>query len=265
MRNKIWIVAVALSTALFVYGILTTDGNDIAILWLVIGILGLIFTYMWMMFFRDMWRTRRVLKNGEPGRARVLRMFETGITINDNPMVKLEMEVTPQRGPTYIATSKTVVSRLNPMMYGPGTVVAVKIDRQDPQLVVVDPDATASGSTGGMSSESTVNAGADAKRNAAMSELIMDSEKIRAEMMVSGKDAVGTILSSWSLDVNVNNMATAMEFLVEVDLPGKPAFKVEIKGVVANDNMAKYAVGTRVKLKYDPADPKNRITIIGVA
>jgi phosphate/sulfate permease len=264
MRTKTWIVPVALSTALFVYGILTTDGNDIAILWIAIGILGLIFTYMWFMFLRDMWRTRRVLKQGDPGRARVLRMFETGITINDNPMVQLEMEVTPQRGPTYIATSKTVVSRLNPMMYGPGTVVAVKIDRQDPQLVVVDPEGTARGFASGMPQETGINAGIDEKRNAAMSELILESEKIRSQVMVSGKDAVGTILSSWSLDVNVNNMATAMEFLVEVELPGKPTIKVEIKGVVANDNLGKYAIGTRVLLKYDPADPKNRITIVGV-
>jgi hypothetical protein len=247
------------------YGIFTlTQENDTGAVWLAISILGLIFTYMWFMFLRDMWRTRRVLKHGAPGTARVLRMFETGITINDDPMVQLEMEVTPQRGPAYIATSKTVVSRLNPMMYGPGIVVAVKIDQQDPQLVVVDPAATASGFAGGMSQGAGMNADTDEKRNAAMSELIMAAEKTRAEVLSTGKDAVGTILSSWSLDVNVNNMATAMEFLVEVDLPGKPAFKVEIKGIVANDNMGKYAIGTRVKLKYDPADPQNRITIAGV-
>ena len=176
-------------------------------------------------------------------------------------MVKLELEVTPQRGPTFVTMSKTMVSRLNPMMYGPGTVVAVKIDPQDPKVAVVDPEGEvrSSGSMNASANTSANNSAspkANARREAAMGELIMASEKIRAELLVNGKDAEGTILSSWSLDVNVNDMATAMEFLVEVDLPGKDLFKVEIKGVVANDNIGKYRIGTRVRLKYDPADPQ---------
>ena len=51
---------------------------------MVISIIGLVSTLLWFVFLKDMWRDRRVLKTGEPATARVLRMFETGITINDN-------------------------------------------------------------------------------------------------------------------------------------------------------------------------------------
>ncbi len=266
MRKIHWTIPTLLFGAFFVFGIITTDGNDLAVLWMVIGIIGLVSTLLWFVFLRDMWRDRRVLKTGEPATARVLQMFETGITINDNPVVKLELEVTPQRGSTFVTMSKTLVSRLNPMMYGPGTVVSVKIDPQDPKVVVVDPEGEVRSGSAGANTNANNSASpkANARRDAAMGELIMASEKIRAELMVNGKDTEGTILSSWSLDVNVNDMATAMEFLVEVDLPGKALFKVEIKGVVANDNIGKYRIGTRVRLKYDPADPQNRITIMGV-
>lgn len=266
MRKIHWSIPTIFFAALFVFGILTTDGNDIAVLWMVISIIGLVSTLLWFVFLKDMWRDRRVLKTGEPATARVLRMFETGITINENPVVKLELEVTPQRGSTFVTMSKTMVSRLNPMMYGPGTVVSVKIDPLDPKVAVVDPDGEVRSSSAGANTSANNSASPrdNARRDAAMGELIMASEKIRAELLVSGKDAEGTILSSWSLDVNVNDMATAMEFLVEVDLPGKNLFKVEIKGIVANDNMAKYRIGTRVKIKYDPADPQNRVTITGV-
>lgn len=266
MMKKGWIIPVVVSVGLLGYGIYSTVQNSTQAFWLPIGIISFTFSILWVTMFGPMLRNRRILKNGEPGSARVLRMFETGVTVNNNPMVKLEVEVTPARGSTYITMTKVLVSRLNPMMYGPGTVVAVKIDPKDQMQVVIDPSASPS-SGGGAQSNAGFSAQVNTQRNEAMTELLQAADKIRTEVLDSptSGDAEGTILSLWSLDVNVNNIATGMEFLVEVDIPGQVPFKTEIKGVVANNNLAKYQIGTRVTLKYDPADPKNRITISGVA
>jgi hypothetical protein len=265
MGKKIWIIPVVVSLGVLGYGIYAAAQNEAEAFWLPIGIISFTFVILWFTIFGPMVRNRRILKTGEPGTAKVLRMFETGVTVNDNPMVRLEVEVTPARGSSYITMTKVLVSRLNPMVYGPGTLVAVKIDPRDSMRVVIDTGATST--AGSVTQANPVFSNqVNAQRNAAMSELLQESDKVRVEILDSptSRDAVGTILSLWSLDVNVNDMAQGMEFLVEVEIPGELPFKTEIKGVVANNNLAKYKIGTRVTLKYDPKDPKNRITISGV-
>jgi hypothetical protein len=263
MRNKAWIILPILFLGIMIYGIVETAREGTGVFWLPIGIVGFTFSIIWGTIFRGMMRNRRVLKTGEPGTARVLKMSETGVTVNNNPMVKLEVEVTPQRGSSYITTTRVLVSRLNPMMYGPGRVVAVKIDPKDPMVVVIDPNGNV-GMGGGNSASSSGNNEITERRNAAMLALLTASDKVRAELLASGLDAEGTILSLWSLDVTVNDMAVGMEFLVEAEIPGRRPFPIEIKGVVAHTSMGKYAIGSRVKLKYDPVDPEHRVTINGV-
>jgi hypothetical protein len=266
MKNKTWIIPIVISLGALGYGIFAITQNPNDAFWLPVGIISLVFTILWFTIFGPMLRNRRILKTGESGSARVLRMFETGVTVNDDPMVKLELEVTPQRGSTYITNTRVLVSRLNPMMYGPGTIVAVKIDPKDQMQVVIDTNASATAAGSGMMGGGMSTGHVDAQRNAAMTELLEASDKIRKEVLdsPSSKTAVGTILSLWNLDVTINNIAVGMEFLVEVEIPGELPFKTEIKGAVASNNLAKYSIGKRVTLKYDPADPRNRITITGV-
>lgn len=265
MRNLLKFLPVVVFVGVMIYGIVevATLKNDV--FWMPIGIVGTVFSILYLTIFAPMIRNRRILRIGEPGTARVLRMFETGVSVNNNPMVKLELEVTPQRGATYITMTRVIVSRLNPMMYGPGSVVSVKIDPNDPTQVVIDPNVPTSLNSGyGMAQATTVDASIAQRRNEAMGEMMAKSEKVRAELLESGRDCEGTILSLWSLDLTVNGIATGMEFLVEVEIPGKAPFRTEIKGAVANANLYKYQIGTRVKLKYDPMDPERRVTVAGV-
>lgn len=265
MRNLLKFVPLLVFTGVLVYGIVEVALLKSDVYWLPIGIVGFIFSIIYITIFGPIIRNRRILRTGEPGKAKVLRMFETGVTVNNNPMVKLELEVTPQRGATYVTMTRVIVSRLNPMMYGPGSVVSVKIDINDPQQVVIDPNVPTSLSGAyGMAQVTTVDAAITQRRNEAMAEMMAKSEKVRAELLESGRDCEGTILSLWSLDVNINDIATGMEFLVEVEIPGKAPFRTEIKGAVSNANLYKYQVGTRVRLKYDPADPERRVTVSGV-
>jgi hypothetical protein len=187
MGKKTWIIPVVLSLAALGFGIYSTASLNGSEYWLPIGIVGFTFTIIWYTIFGPMVRNKRILKTGESGTARVLRMFETGVTVNDNPMVKLELEVTPPRGSTYITMTKVIVSRLNPMVYRPGTVVPVKIDVKDPMQVVIDKNAAGLGSGDGMSSGvaapvSDVNA---QRRNEAMTALLEASDKIRTQVLDS--------------------------------------------------------------------------------
>jgi hypothetical protein len=88
--------------------------------------------------FGDLAQTQALLTTGEPAQAKILRMWDTGTTLNDDPKVGLLLEVySPNRTPYQVET-KCYVSRLKISQVQPGNVVAVKIDRQDASKIALD-------------------------------------------------------------------------------------------------------------------------------
>ena len=87
---------------------------------------------------RELAQTRSLIAVGEPARAKILRMWDTGTTLNDNPKVKFLLEVFPGgRGP-YRAEVKCYVSRLKLSQVQPGNEIAVKIDPEDETKIALD-------------------------------------------------------------------------------------------------------------------------------
>ena len=79
---------------------------------------------------------------GMRGEAVVKRLWDTGITVNDDPVVGLQVEVHHAGQASYEATiPKTLVSRLLLPSVQPGSKLTVWIDRANPQRVAVDPGA----------------------------------------------------------------------------------------------------------------------------
>ncbi len=73
------------------------------------------------------------IKNGVTTQARVLKVWDTGVSINDNPQVGLLVEI-PLPGTFPIqAEVKTVVSRLRAALVRPGVMAEVKYDPQNPK------------------------------------------------------------------------------------------------------------------------------------
>ena len=87
-------------------------------------------------FMRNM--TGANLKNGTPAQATILRIWDTGTTINDNPVVGFLLEVRPQNLPAYQAESKSMIPRLSIPQFQPGATVPVKIDPQNQSRVALD-------------------------------------------------------------------------------------------------------------------------------
>src|SRR5512137_2985783 len=78
------------------------------------------------------------IKNGIDGEAKVLKVWDTGVSINDNPQVGMLLEVTPAMGAAFQAEAKTVVSRLNAALVQPGITAEVKYDPLKPQRLRVE-------------------------------------------------------------------------------------------------------------------------------
>jgi hypothetical protein len=84
--------------------------------------------------------TRELQMSGVPAQAAVLSMQDTLESINDNPIVRLLVEVRPTDRPPYQATIEhLVITTIQAFQFQPGKIIAVRYDPRNPSRVAVDP------------------------------------------------------------------------------------------------------------------------------
>ncbi len=95
--------------------------------------------------------TDELQKNGVLASARIEEIWDTGWTINDNPVIGMKVLVLPADRPAFTATiEKTTVSRIAIPQFQPGNAVPVRFDPNNPAAIAVDYGAPAppTGATG---------------------------------------------------------------------------------------------------------------------
>ncbi len=71
------------------------------------------------------------------GQATIKAIRDTGMTINENPVAEIDLEVEAGRGPSYDVTARQAIPRLQIGQIQPGATVEVKIDADDPSKVTL--------------------------------------------------------------------------------------------------------------------------------
>lgn len=79
-----------------------------------------------------------VRESGVPASAEVLEIWDTGVRLNDNPVVGFRLLVTLEDGTSYEAETKNVVSIVHIPQVQPGAVLPVKVDPNDRERVALD-------------------------------------------------------------------------------------------------------------------------------
>jgi hypothetical protein len=204
---------------------------------------GGMFYLFYRLFFKPMINASRLQKTGIRGKARILEVRDTGVTINNNPQVKLILEVKNSFGQKYTTECRVLVSRINPGAYAPGMELPVKIDPKNEKNVVID-------FTGGI-----VGTGMTAQPNqehmkAELEQMQKDNEAI----LVSGRSAKAVITKNTYLGVNVNGNNPYVELELQVMPDNLPAFSGKAKGVIGETSIPKYQPGCTVFVKYDLYD-----------
>ncbi|HSN09993.1 MAG TPA: hypothetical protein VLS85_13215 [Hanamia sp.] len=80
---------------------------------------------------------RRLNNTGIPGKAKILEVHETNVAVNNNPQLRLVLELN-NNGEVYTTNCKTIVSKFTPNYFQPGKEVNVKIDPANEKNVIVD-------------------------------------------------------------------------------------------------------------------------------
>jgi hypothetical protein len=82
---------------------------------------------------------RAIQAIGESARATVLAVWDTGITVNNDPVIGLKVTVERVGRPPYEAIiQKSLVSRVHLPQFQPGSRVPVRVDPKDPSRVALD-------------------------------------------------------------------------------------------------------------------------------
>ena len=79
----------------------------------------------------------RLMVTGRQGTATVTALRDTGVTINDNPQIELDLDVAVEGMPVYPVTHRQVISRLAIAGFQPGATLPVRVDPQHPRSIII--------------------------------------------------------------------------------------------------------------------------------
>ena len=225
--------------------VMTTGSAGIYIALGMLVLFGGMFFLFYRLLFAPMLNAKRLQKTGIPGTARITEVRDTGITINNNPQVKLILDVKSSLGQRFTAQCRVLVSRINPGAYQPGMEVPVKIDPDNEQNVVLD----FSGERTGTSTASSV-----AMDTNALTQQLQLLQKENDSILLSGRPARAIIRKNTWLGMYVNGNNPYTELELEVLPDNAPAFSGKARGVISEAALARYQPGCEIRVKYDLYD-----------
>ena len=79
----------------------------------------------------------KLLKNGKEATAKIIRVYETGTTVNNSYLMGFELEVMPANAPKFTTTCEQLVSRLKIHEFQAGNELRVCFDPQSHQTMIV--------------------------------------------------------------------------------------------------------------------------------
>jgi len=249
MNAGVWIGIIGgiLGLVIAIVAVLTTTGSaGIYITAGMIAIFGGMFYLFYKLLFQQMFLAARLKKTGIPGKARILEVRDTGVTINNNPQVKLVLEVKNSFGQTYQTTCRVLVSRLNPTAYSPGMEVPVKIDPKNGSRVIIDFDD--------QRSFRSVNPSFQATNTTALKTELEELQRNHELIQLSGQSAKAIIKEYKWLGAYVNGQNPYVELRLQVLPADKPSFEGITRGVIHESSVEKYQPGKEIFVKYDLYD-----------
>lgn len=213
---------------------------------------------------RLVWTGRKVLETGLPGRGTITRMWETGVTINDQPVFGFEMDLEVEG----VAAGQVSVQQVVPRMLAgavlPGHTVAVKVDQEDPTEVVIDWSETpvpgsAPAGPGSYSSSEVAAALGDAIRRGGAD--APEPPQDAADLLRSGRRGTARLTSVADVgEIGELGLAGGDRELeddrlyvigLDVKLPGRSPYPVQIGHRVPDRLIGRIGPGLEVQVAVD--------------
>jgi hypothetical protein len=133
-------VFLGLAAIFLVFGDTANDEGAFAFVGILFAVMGLCFVGIDLLRFRGELRKERLRLNGVKGTAKVLGVRDTNVTVNNSPLVRLDLEISIPGQAPFRTTKHTVLSRLTGGLID-GATIPVLADPAKPRSFVLDWDS----------------------------------------------------------------------------------------------------------------------------
>lgn len=219
-----------------------------------------------MGFFDKGKKKKRLAEAGVDAQAQILSVQDTGMTINDNPRVKLTMAVSPSDGSAaFEVSTKVTVSRV--AIPRAGDMFAVRYDPDDHENFAITGAATGGGGGQAVADLDDVSAGTIAQ--AASANYSQVQRGSAAELLASGQRMTAILREFSPTGRTVGDSNPAAEnpsdpvYVFKMELPisgGSPLEAVCLNRVPAGKE-TQLGLGATLNVAVNPANPTREVAI----
>ena len=210
----------------------------------ILGVVGLGLLVWARMAARASAESDRIKVQGVPGQAQITGMRQTGMYINNQPQVELQLQVTTQMHGAYPVTMKEVVPLMMLGTLSSGRPLPVKVDPANPQNVVIEWESALGGGMpmGGMPAASYPAAPAD-------------PEAAKQQLLATGVPGVAKVMSSTPTGQVDAEGRPVYSMMMQVEIEGRPPMQAPAMVGVPPERAEQLEPGDEVPVKADANNP----------
>jgi hypothetical protein len=239
------------------------------------SIFSLFFILIFGFFFGTQYLRKRkraqLLETGLQANGKITEVWDSGITVNNQPQIGMRIEVYPLIGQPFTSEVNLVISRLQTSYYQPGVSCIVRYDPNNTKTVAIE----SLGETMGDSGNSFDNNNFFQNQNTGFSmgnpyfpgmneqQIERWLEKMDMEtkrVLMAGKECKAIIKKNEWTNVYLQGTNTVNLFELEVLPENLHSYNAKCYGIISPGSASKFQVGKEIWIKYDPFD-KNKVAI----
>ncbi len=192
--------------------------------------------------------------SGTSAPATILKTWDTGTTLNDNPYVGFQLDVHPANGPAFQVEMKQLVSRIQIGAFLPGAQVEVMYDPTNHKKIKIkEVLGMGGGMAGGMEGAVVSNGMVYTSADKVPQGLVARDQQLAA-IRASGESAEATILNVMDMGIPLGDKASMKAITLQVHPTGRPDFQAMTQGAISTTANDKYQPGKTVWVKFNPND-----------
>ncbi|GGM80452.1 hypothetical protein ACFFX1_48855 [Dactylosporangium sucinum] len=232
---------------------LSSAGTTLMIVGGALLLSGVIMVLVGVRFLKKYAEGRRLQENGVAGTAQVLQARQTGVLINNQPQVALDLRVTCPGHGTYDVRRKEVVPMLLLSRVTSGLPLTVLVDPQDREKLLVDWSATPSMAADPMAALRAL--GVPASPPPAPAPDPAAAELLQQQILATGVPGVARVLSATFIGALDQQGRPVYDVQLHVQIDGRAPFAGGVQVGVPLERVSVMQQGGEIPIKADPHDP----------
>lgn len=213
----------------------------------ILGVLGILLFLWGRRWARGYREAQRLRVQGVPGQAQVVGMRQTGVSMNEQPQIELNLSVQTEMHGAYPVTVKEYVPMMLLGTLSSGRPLPVKVDPANPQRLVIEWESAMSMPMGGTPVSQMPQPPAPLPRAEA------DAEKQR--ILATGISGTARIVSTVPTG-NVDDQGQPIHtMMLVIEIPGRDPIQGPAMAGIPPERAEQLEAGDEVPVKGDPNDP----------